>query len=108
MRKTYKSLVFLYVFRKSSPLRANRPARAKDHRQITKIDMFGLPKWTPNRLKIDKIFENRAQVAEFRDLRTKLDAGSAPRAPKIAQERPKSGPRALQERPKSAQGSVGW
>ena len=30
-----------------------------------------------NRLKVDKISENRAQVAEFRDLRTKLDAADA-------------------------------
>ena len=44
--KRIKNPVFLYVFRKSSPLRANRPARAKHHRKFTKIDMFGLFKLT--------------------------------------------------------------
>ena len=77
--KTYKDLWFLYVFRMSSFLRANRPAGAKDLRKITKIEPPGGPKSTQERPK-------SSREAKFLELWAAKAGKSGPRASK-------SGPR---------------
>ena len=110
--KPIKTIVIFQVFRKSSHLRANRPAGAKDLRKITKIDPPGVPKSIQDRQEIALDLQvgvlKRSKSNQDRPGRSEdppESSESLPRAPrerpKSAQERPKSAPRAPQEGPQS-------